>query len=91
MSYLKATEIVRRQKVVPYLDAFLIVDPADHPHTHLRHLTEGWLLQTDVSEDLDHPFSYADTSVLHTKKKQALHQKQSFCFHTQKKHLHGVQ
>ncbi len=53
--------------VDPYLDTFLIIDPADHPHTHLSNLTEGWLLQTDVSEDLDHPLSYADTSVLCTK------------------------
>lgn len=53
----------------PYLDTFLIINSADHPHAHLSDLTKGWLLQTDVSEDLDHPFSYTDTSVLqiHTK------------------------
>lgn len=51
----------------PYLDTFLIIDSADHPHAHLSNLTEGWLLQTDVSEDLNHPFSDADTSVLCTK------------------------
>lgn len=50
--------------VDPYLDSFLVIDPADHPHTHLSYLTEGGLLQADVSEDLDHSFSYADTSVL---------------------------
>lgn len=33
----------------PYLDTFLVIDPADHPHAHLGDLTEGWLLQTDVS------------------------------------------
>lgn len=49
------------------LDAFLIIDPADHPHTHLSNLTESWLLQTNVSEDLDHSFPHADTSVLYTK------------------------
>lgn len=54
----------------PYLDTFLVIDPADHPHTHLSDLTEGWLLQTDVSEDLDHPFSYTDTGVLCTKKEK---------------------
>lgn len=56
------------KSVEPYLDTFLIIDPADHPHTHLSNLTEGWLLQTDVSEDLDHPFSHTDTSVLCRKK-----------------------
>lgn len=51
-------------QVDPYLDTFFIIDPADHLHTHLSDLTEGWLLQANVSEDLDHPFSHADTSVL---------------------------
>lgn len=50
-----------------YLDAFFIVDPADHLHTHLSDLTEGWLLQTDVSENLDYPLSYTDTGVLYIK------------------------
>lgn len=50
--------------VCPYLDTFFIINPADHLHTHLSNLTEGRLLQTDVSEDFDHPFSYTDTSVL---------------------------
>lgn len=50
-----------------YLDTLFVIDSADHPHTHLSNLTEGWLFQTDVSEDLDHSFSYADTSVLCTK------------------------
>ena len=50
--------------VNPYLDTLFVVDSTDHPHTHLSNLTESWLLQTDVSEDLYHPFPYADTSVL---------------------------
>lgn len=53
-----------KQQLDPYLDAFLVIDPANHPHAHLSDLTEGWLLQTNVSEDLDHPLSYADASVL---------------------------
>lgn len=60
---------VEKVQLTPYLDTFLIIDPADHPHTHLSNLTEGRLLQADVSEDLDHPFSYADTSVLRIKTK----------------------
>lgn len=56
----------RKKKEVsePYLDAFLIIDPADHLHTHLSNLTEGWLLQTDISENLDHSLSHTYTSVL---------------------------
>ena len=52
----------------PYLDALLVVDPADHPHTHLSNLVEGGLLQTNVPQDLDHPLPDADTSVLEKKK-----------------------
>lgn len=68
-SYVKTIKIVTGQKGAghPYLDPLFIIDPADHPHTHLSNLTEGRLLQTDVSQDLDHPFSHADTSVLCTK------------------------
>lgn len=67
-SHIKITKMWEDKDTVdPYLDTFLIIDPADHPHTHLSNLTECRLLQTDVSEDLDHPFSYADTSVLYRK------------------------
>lgn len=59
-----------KEQLDQYLDAFFIVDPANHPHAHLCNLTEGWLFQTNVSQDLDHPFAYADASVLqsHTHK-----------------------
>lgn len=78
---------MKRGAVDPYLDTFLIIDPADHPHTHLSNLIEGWLLETDVSEDLDHPFSYADTSVLHIKNNSIYIDTAMFCNHLIKKRL----
>ena len=47
-----------------YLDTLLVVDPADHPYTHLSDLVEGGLLQTNVPQNLDHPLPDTDTSVL---------------------------
>lgn len=47
-----------------YLNAFFIVDPSDHLHTHLRDLVEGGLLQTDVSQDLNHPLSHTNARIL---------------------------
>lgn len=74
-----------------YLDAFFIIDSADHLDTHLSNLAEGWLLQADVSEDLDHSLSDTDTSILHTKTLniidmiivccEAMHQKQGSYLH----------
>lgn len=50
-----------------HLDALLVVDPADHLDTHLSDLVESGLLQTDVSQDLDHPLPHTDTRVLETR------------------------
>lgn len=86
-SPLKRTINVKRAVVDPYLDTFLIIDPADHPHTHLCNLTEGWLLEADISEDLDHPFPYADTSVLHIKNDSIYTGIVMFCNHFNKKRL----
>ncbi len=71
-SYLIITVWRDKAAVDSYLDTFLIIDPANHPHTHFSNLTEGWLLQTDIPEDLDHPFSYTDTSVLN-KENNSIH------------------
>lgn len=47
-----------------YLNALFVVDPSDHLHTHLCDLVEGWLLQTDVSQDLNHPLSHTNARIL---------------------------
>ena len=46
------------------LDPLLIVDPSDHPHTHLGHLVEVRLLQANISQDLDDPLPDTNTCVL---------------------------
>lgn len=51
-------------KMKTNLDAFFIVDPSNHFHTHLSDLVEVWLLQAYVPEDLNDPFSHTDTRVL---------------------------
>ena len=58
------TEPNNKASFVTDLDAFFVVDSADHPDTHLRDLVELWLLHADVTEYLDDPFTHTDASVL---------------------------
>lgn len=47
-----------------HLNALLVIDPANHLHTHLGDLAECRLLQADVSQDLDDSLPHADACVL---------------------------
>lgn len=58
---------------ITYTDAFLVVHPPYHFHTHLRNLWEVRLFNADVAEDLYYSFPHTDTSVLLNNTRHAVH------------------